>query len=149
MPMHVFITNLSFVVPERDGVFENQKVARSRHLWTARTSQMLTARTDCSGSQHFAQPTLQPVMQPRDEAQAGPTLFTHWATWVWLCQQDMSAVAPRGHRMCTHLDIQGLRDNPPLCVADYCLVPCTPPLHATHVQARNFVVVGIVCISMY
>ena len=83
------------------------------------------------------------------EAQPGSTLFTHWATWVWLCQQDMSAVAPRGHRMCTHLDIQGLSHNPPLCVADYCLVPCTPPLHATHVQARSFVVVEIVCISIY
>ena len=114
-----------------------------------RTSQMWTARTDFTGSQHFAQLTLQPVMQPWDEAESGPTLFTHWATWVWLCQQDMSAVAPRGHRMCTHLDIQGLRDNPPLCVADYCLVPCTPPLHATHVQARSFVVVEIVCISIY
>jgi hypothetical protein len=77
------------------------------------------------------------------------SLFIHWATWVWLCQQDMSAVAPRGHRMCTHLDIQGLSHNPPLCVADYCLVPCTPPLHATHVQARSFVVVEIVCISIY
>jgi hypothetical protein len=57
-----------------------------RQLWIARMSQMWIAWTDCTGSQHFAQPTVLPVMQPRGAAQAGPTLFTHWATWVWLCQ---------------------------------------------------------------
>ena len=114
MSMHAFITNLvSIVVPKRDGAFDKKtNVARSRQLWTARTSQMLTARTDCTGSHHFAQPIVQPVMQPRGEAQPGATLFTHWATWVWLCQQDMGVVAPRGHGICNPLGHPGGEPQP-------------------------------------
>ena len=148
MSMHVFITNLSIVVPKRDGAFEKQSVARNRQLWTARTSQMLTARTDCTGSQHFAQPTVQPVMQPRARHSRVPhcsLIGPHGCgcvnrTWVLLLP-GATGYVPIGtpRRWAT---------TPPFWVADYCLFPCTPPVHATHVQARNFVV-GVLCVLVH
>ena len=46
------------------------------------------------------------------KALPGATLFTHWATWVWLCQQDMGVVAPRGHGICIPLGHPGDEPQP-------------------------------------
>ena len=103
---------MSIVVAKRDGVFEAQK-CRKKPSAVDRTDVSDVDRTDRLHRQstfyltHCAAGDAAP-----GEAQPGSTLFTHWATWVRLCQQDMGVVAPRGHGICTPLGHPGGEPQP-------------------------------------
>ena len=102
MSMHVFITNLSIVVPKRDGILK--KKCRKKPSAVDRTDVSDVDRTDRLHRQstfyltHCAAGDAAP-----GEAQPGCTLFTHWATWcVVLSTGHGCFVALRGLGICSH-----------------------------------------------
>ncbi len=82
------------------------------------------------------------------EAQPGSTLFTHLATWVWWCQQDMGVVAPRGHGICTHWDTQEVSHNPTILSGGLLSFPIHPTCACHPCPSSHLLSLGI-CVYLY
>ena len=138
-----FHLNQSRTVPKRDVALEEISVTRSHQLWTAQTSQMLSARTDCTGSQHVPNRLCSQLCSPQ-VAQPGVTLLTYY--------EHIGAVVSTGHeRCCTQARDMYLTGTPRRCATTHPFEWRTTVFaHAPHpymppISKLAFAVTGVVC----